>query len=212
MRHCRLKHLLQANKIRESWQQTSLFSVPWWSGFLSTETWYMLHALKLKICNRSKIWISTDTWPLAVWRCVKSKDRRGDKSSWKCFNLSEPLFLIVRLFRLQSQILFSALDIWSTAAKCALRSFALLFPSDLTQFTSHSAIREINNILTLHCCIYSLLPAGTWFLMKNFPETVRKGCSLQWKARILESWVASGGAGAIYYCPIVRLFDVDDVL
>ena len=62
----------------------------------------------------------------------------------------------------KSQILFSALDIWSTAARCAvLRSFALLFPSDLTQFTSHSAIREINNILTLHCCIYSLLPAGT---------------------------------------------------
>ena len=114
-----------------------------------------------------------------MWRCVKSKDRRGDKSSWKCFNLSEPLFLIVRWFRLQSQILFPALDIWSTAAKCAvLRSFALLFPSDLTQFTSHSAIREINNILTLHCCIYSLLPAGTWFLMKNFPETERNGCSL----------------------------------
>ena len=105
--------------------------------------------------------LSIDIWPLAVWRCVKSKDRRGDKSSWKCFNLSEPLFLIVRWFRLQSQILFSALDIWSTAAKCALRSFALLFPSDLTQFTSHSAIREINNILTLHCCIYSPLPAGT---------------------------------------------------
>ena len=123
--------------------------------------------------------LSIDIWPLAVWRCVKSKDGRGDKSSWKCFNLSEPLFLIVRLFRLQSQILFSALDIWSTAAKCAvLRSFALLFPSDLTQFTSHSAIREINNILTLHCCIYSLLPAGTWFLMKNFPETERNGCSL----------------------------------
>ena len=123
--------------------------------------------------------LSIDIWPLAVWRCVKSKDRRGDKSSWKCFNLSEPLFLIVRWFRLQSQILFSALDIWSTAAKCAvLRSFALLFPSELTQFTSHSAIREINNILTLHCCIYSPLPAGTWFLMKNFPETERNGCSL----------------------------------